>query len=328
MKLTHNFFITTALLLCGLCSCEHKDLCYEHPHTAGAIIKVDWSDFVEKETPTGMTVMVYPQDGSSAKTLLSNDIEQVASPLLEGLYDLYVFNQSATEFGSLTFSGMESRQTACVRTGTVTSRWYKTRGDDDRLLTSPEWLGSDGKEGVEVTEEMAWSDEEFVLATLKPQNLVYTVSVTVNAEGLDNVRSARASLSGLADGYMLGLRQPTSTTGTMLLESWAISSTYRTAKSGFINSTIRSFGLPWGHTATAGENTLNLSLLLKDNKTRLDYEFAVGDQFTASDYDDHTLLISVTLPDAIPYVKPAGGSFMDATVDDWGEEKEVDLITH
>ena len=42
-------------------SCEHKELCYKHPHTTKVRIDVDWSKFNKYETPTGMSLMLYPQ---------------------------------------------------------------------------------------------------------------------------------------------------------------------------------------------------------------------------------------------------------------------------
>ena len=87
------------------------------------------------------------------------------------------------------------------------------------------------------------------------------------------------------------------------------------------------FGLPDNHKATPQENTLNLSLLLVDNKTILDYTFHVGDQFVEDQEEHLTLHLEIDLGKPLPDVKPEGGQGggFDATVDDWGEEIEHDV---
>ena len=45
--------LTLSLLgmLMLLVSCNHKELCYSHPHTAKVRVNVDWSEFVEEDLP-------------------------------------------------------------------------------------------------------------------------------------------------------------------------------------------------------------------------------------------------------------------------------------
>ena len=57
--------IACLLLAFMVVSCEHKDLCYLHPHQTMLRILVDWSKF-NVEQPTGMSVYVFPKgDGDS-----------------------------------------------------------------------------------------------------------------------------------------------------------------------------------------------------------------------------------------------------------------------
>lgn len=57
-------FAYLALIGMLLNACNHKELCYHHPHTSRVRIDVDWSEF-DREQPTGMMVSVYPAEGGT-----------------------------------------------------------------------------------------------------------------------------------------------------------------------------------------------------------------------------------------------------------------------
>lgn len=337
MKTLNTILFGAALAVGGLCSCEHKDLCYHHPHSAAARIDVDWTDFAPFETPTGMSVMVYPEDGDEPMTLLSNDITHVDVPLYEGHYRVLAYNQSPSEFGMCSFENMENFESAMVKATTYESRWYETRTGMTRVADEPEWLGCDSREEVYVPDSILSDGQTHVVATLRPQDIVYNVRVNIKAEGSTYVRSVRASLTGLAEGYMLGLLTPTSTTVTQLMESWKRTRVTRTRGEGdsqeeaivdsTLSATIKSFGLPTAHKAQAADNVLTVTILLVDGKTKLSHDFLVGDLFKLSDTEPMTYTIDIAWPERIPYVRAENSSFFDVTVDDWGEESNIDLIT-
>ena len=89
--------------------------------------------------------------------------------------------------------------------------------------------------------------------------------------------------------------------------------------------------MPWGHQSLPEENYLNLSILLIDGATIIDFPFAIGDQFRyemdAEANLELSLVLDITIDDPLPDVQPEGGSSggFDATVDDWGDEEEVDI---
>lgn len=343
------FFIELFLLL--FTSCDYKELCYDHPHNTVAKVKipVDWTEF-EKEQPTGMTVMAFPLDGSEAKMLLTNDLRAAELSLEEGQYNILVFNQSTTEFGSFHFEGMDQYSTAKVVANPTTSRWYKSRSNEDRTISEPEWLATGRINNLTVTQDMVKSDTTVVIDTITPLNVVYTVSVRVHVKGIYNVRSARASLSGMAEGYELSTGKPTTSSITQLLESWTLTHDEDNPSNGVLSCEITSFGLPADHRNIPSENEFNLSLLLVDNKTQLDYTFEVGDKFvkgednaspggnhhhsTSADIDlpteaevELSLAVETQVETALPDVKPEGGSAggFDATVEDWGDEEHIDI---
>lgn len=324
------------ILAAVLCSCEHKELCYSHPHTAKMRIDVDWSQFIHKEVPTGMTVMVFPQDGTAPITQLSNTTTHVYVNLSQGYYNSIAFNQSVTEFGSLQFRNMNDYETAEVYADTAPTKWY-TKGDE-RVAAEPEWFGADRFEMAQVTPEMIEerahlyaqaqkrSTPEYIIGTHTPLNVIYTVNITVHINGIHNLRSARGAMQGMAEGYILSQDQVTAETVTHLVEEWSLTKDPNDYTKGYIKATIQSFGLPSGHNGAPERNKFSLSLLLADNSTQLDFPLQVGDLWDHNP-QNMELNLELTLPDPLPDVKPEGGSSggFDATVEEWGDEIEHEI---
>lgn len=332
-------YAVTLLALCALVSCQpHDPFCFSHPHGMEARIDVDWSGFV-KETPDGMTLHVYPGDGTrNPTTETTHTVTRAAFPLVQDNYLVIVHNQSASEFGSVVFRDMDDWNAAEVRTVENTSDWYKPKSGE-KLGKTPEWLAFDTR-SVTVTGEMieAAKYEEISVDTMMPENVVYTLHVRLKAEGINNFRAGRAAFTGLSDGYRPGLREYHADKVTHLLETWSTetSSSGRDAKegeetaTGYIVSDITCFGLPSGHGGEAEENVLHLKLLLVDNKTIVNGTFNVGNRIRQymTDGDPLHLYMELTLPEKLPDVEPATNgsqSGFDADVDDWGDEINSDV---
>lgn len=339
--------IIAAIALCfaALTSCRHKELCLHHPHTANVRIDVDWSGF-EKEVPTGMTVLVYDDNGDLVESHLTNTTTHAYVSLEAGTYHSIVYNQSTSEFGSVKFNGMDNYATAEVCTRPVVSKWYKTKAEEERVGADPEWIGADRVENSVVTPEMvdettehfvlesktrAGREMSYVIAEHHPLNIIYTVYVTIHVDGIYNLRSARASLEGLAEGYVFHKEGPTASIVTQLLESWDMTQDKTDPTKGYVTSKITCFGLPDGHKGLPEENPFVFSALLVDNATIAQFPFEVGDKFRKRVVDgveqemeyEIELWLSVPLPD----VPPAGGSSsgFDAIVEEWGDEIEQNI---
>ncbi len=317
----YGVYIIGMVVSLVLAACEHKELCYQHPHDSRTRIEVDWSQFT-KETPTGMSVVVYPQSDGAVQTVLSNTMSHVYVTLTPGLYHTLVYNQSPSEFASVLFRGLDKFATAEVYANDARSNWYRTRAGEEKLGTTPEWIGTDSEEQME-----ADGDPDKVAAVLTPRNIVHTITFTVELSGIHNYRSARASLTGLASGYMLGLGRTTDSEVTHLLESWTKTVDASDPTRGSITAQITCFGLPYGHTARPDENLFTLSILLADNQTVLDFPFSIGDKFGWTDKGDLHLSVHLAIDEPLPDVQPAGTSSggFDVTVDDWGDEEQVEV---
>lgn len=340
-----RYIISVIIALLLFTSCDHKELCYHHPHTAKVRFDVDWSEF-EEETPTGMTVMIYPQSGGKPLRHLTNTISHAIVDLEAGKYNSIVYNQSDTEFGSVMFAEMDDFYTAEVRTVEDESRWYTCRADNEKLAVQPEWVGTDCYTDAEVTPQMveAAGDEyiasisqasqtrtQYVIASHTPKNIIHTIYIKVYIKGIYNLRSARASLTGLAEGYSFSQARTTDSQVTQLIEQWQLTADKNDPTQGYITAKITTMGLPYGHAEKPDDNEFNLSLLLVDNETIIDVPFKVGDKLRKIQNDEGEYILAfeleLTLDDVLPDVKPSGsgeGGFK-VTVDDWGEEQNVDI---
>lgn len=327
-----------------LTSCDHKELCYEHPHIEYAHVRLftDWSLFTQ-EQPTGMSVMLYSADDGKQYTALTNTLTHADFDLPVGGYSGIVFNQSPSEFGSVHFVGLEHFETAAVYANERTSRWYQSRADE-YLITEPEWIASDSRADIMVTERMLSATAAQLMAsqrqhqappdgnhigTFVPECVVKTVSVTIRVSGIQNLRAVRGSIDGLACGYGFASKKPVAATGTQLIEEWNVTADPADPSKGIATATFRSFGLPDGHGGIAEQNQLNVSFLLVDNKTQLDYSFNIGDKFRTDASADISLSVEQDIADPLPDVKPEGGSSsgFDVSVDDWGENIDIDINT-
>lgn len=342
--------ITTVILFI---SCDHKELCYKYPRTAEVWIDVDWSKFSQYEIPTGMTLILYPQSlNGNAVTHLTNTTSHAILSLPVSRYHLLVFNQSITEFGSISFRGLDKMETAEVFATEYQSRWYTSRNENEKVVSSIEWLGVGNSSDAEVTQEMVdagteamlragTSSSQPIIASLTPVNVIKTVDVKLHISGIQNLRSARASLNGMAEGYHLTTLQPTNGKVTHLMESWSMKRDAADPTKGILETSFTCFGFPNGHQGQAEENLLSVSFLLVDNKTIQDYSFQVGDLFVSDDVvgsnarevglNHETINFTIkldldthiTLPDVKPEGSASGG--FNATVDDWGDEEEYEL---
>lgn len=364
MKCLNFISSFVVLVLMTASCCEHKELCYHHPHDHNVLFDVDWSGFHE-EVPTGMTVMIFKDSGEQEQIVLSNDVSKATTYLGAGNYYSLVFNQSETEFGTVSFHGLDQMGTAEVRALKYKSEWYATKADAgedagedaagdsagnegtgegtgedgaqedmpavDSVAYEPEWIGSDVVSMFEVTPEMATSNDTlYNVAQHRPENIVKTLDVRIAVSGIQNFYGARASLTGMAEGYMLGLQRPSDKTATYLLEFWIAYPDEQDPTRGYIKAQVNCFGLPYGHEGKPEDNIFDITILLRDNKTQLHYTFDVGDKisFDNDGWADPEVGLDLAIDEPLPDVEQAenlGGGF-DATVNDWGDEIEHDVI--
>ena len=255
---------------------------------------------------------------------MTNEITHADFSLEPGKYRILVFNQSTTEFGTLDFQGMDSYETARAVVQHATSRWY-SRGGDELIGVEPEWLASDKLDEFDVS-------GDFSETTLTPRNVLSHIQVNVKVPSIGYLYSARGSLTGISQGFLLGQGKPLQSKVTYLLESWTKTIDKNDATLGTLTTSFKCFGLPETAHLDAENNKLSFSALLIDKKTQVDYQFAVGDKFKKDENSSElgyfsSLHVDVELPKPLPEVKPSEGSSggFDVTVKDWGKPEDIDM---
>lgn len=341
--------VLTSLVVAMAGSCEHKELCYYHPHTAPVRVNIDWSRF-PMEQPTGMTAYSFLVGGEERdiyKTT-SHNIDYITLDLEAGFFNTVVFNQSESEFGSFEFVNLDDYDKAMVRVFQVKSNWYESKSQGTKVGTEPEWLAVGRAEDIEVTEEMVEiAEKEYLeahkeivtrsgsrsvneVATITPTSVVKQVEFNIHLKKTYNLRSARAAMEGMTEGRYLSTGRPLEGYVAHTLDTWSLTTEPNDPATGYITAKVATFGLPEGHKATPQENKFSVSLLLVDGETIMTHDFYIGDllaQLNELSDIEEKIVIDLTFPEPLLDVMPVGGSGggFSADVDDWGDEITTEI---
>lgn len=321
-----------------LVGCDRRELTY---YTEAEIeISVDWrlAGLPDAENDYGATAVFYPADGSRPSVVLLGDRTRKTVRLPEGRYNVIVFNRSFDDFGAIGFRGTESYATL-----EAYANRRATRGEV--ITTSPEALAADRMEGFEVTAGMlgnyspevrsrngsnssdgdgnAGQGSDPCRLRFIPRKLTKEVTVEVNIKGMNNIRSATCTLSGVAEGVFL---------------STGKSSTVTVTQEFSLDHPVYSPGSMWDGTMEAtfsvfdfdeaAPHDLHLEASLVDGKTVFSEDFEQVDISREEDGKGGiTLVIEAATTEPVPDVPPEGGSGsgMGAEVDDWGEVEEGEI---
>ena len=91
------------MLLPLLTACEHKDLCYDHPHSANVEVVFDWTEAPDAN-PATMSLYLYPEDGSEPMRYEFTKREGGTIIVPEGMYDALCVNSERRRTASKTRS--------------------------------------------------------------------------------------------------------------------------------------------------------------------------------------------------------------------------------
>lgn len=294
-------------------------------------VDIDWSDLGEKE-PSGTSIVFYPVDGQGAYAKEeTNEIHNAGIYVMEGVYDVIVFNNTPDEFSSLGFNGIDAFNTFEIYSKDVKSKWYKPNYSGERIARQPEDFAVATIKNLEVTREMI----EHSSITIAPKNVVQEAKIKVKVSGIQNARSARGSISGMASSYNVSTKKTGTDDVTFLLENWAPKTDAGSYTEGELTTDFSSLGLvdTYIKRGTNGRYIFKLSVLLVDNKTQVDLEKDITEQILALDWGEGKEILlklgfSPNKPVVLPDVKPEDGSEggFEANVEDWGSDEQIDII--
>ena len=327
-----HFFVLLWAPLLLLTACDRRKLTY---YTESEIsVSVDWSGAdLEADKDYGATLLLYPQDGGTVRTVLMGERGHTTVRLAPGRYDALVFNRSFDDFGVVAFRGRESLETLEAYALKMEAR-TETRAETRVIVSSPEKLAVGTALNFEVTEDMLGNyapatsrttacPAEKCQLTLTPLPLTRVVKVELNIKGLNNVREARCTLQGIPlSRYLYGGRTGSETGG----QKFTVTNPTFTPGSqteGMLTGTINTFGLE-----EDVPHEVQLEALLIDGKTVVTQ--TLTDVTIREDTDNSgsvVLYLEANTPEPLPDVKPEGGSDsgFDAEVDGWGDEVNTDI---
>ncbi len=349
-------------------SCERRDLTYGYKPTVSVVVETDWSGMDVE--PSGMSVYFYPESGGAPTVVQTNNIRMATAELVSGKYDILVFNQIPSDYGTIIFEGMDRYDTAQAEIVHTKSNWAMVRSSDDGALArEPEDLAVSTYEGFEVTEDAIKEVADlrskgytksgiapYAKLEFSPRLVIKTTRVRIKVSGIDNHRSTRATLYGMASGYDFSSGKSLSDMTTHIMESWAVAKYNDGSNMGELISSFASFGLPEQITTTRGEEQwadwagrLDVDVLLVDNETIVSKSVPLNDKITLVEDEGNRADVSVDTnvdfdlaidwgysgkegdePLVLPDVEDAndpgdGGGGFSATLDGWGEPENVDL---
>ena len=210
--MTHLYKVITgcvaAMLLPLLTACEHKDLCYDHPHSASVEVVFDWVNAPDAN-PATMSLYLYPEDGSEPMRYEFTDRAGGTIAVPVGVYDAICVNSDKETHR---IQNKERQETFEVTTGNTRSLrgTLSTRSEtaplargaeEERSVMEPEVLWSDHAEGLEVRLEAGVQR-----LVLTPEFRVKLCSVEIrNVENLRHVAALSASVTGMSGGWLPGI---------------------------------------------------------------------------------------------------------------------------
>ena len=337
-----------AVVALGFASCEHKDLCYHHPHTIKLKVQYDWQYAPDADTE-GMCIFFYPVNGGSYYRFDFNEFGteqetgrskpiggEIEIPAGEYYVITYNNNTEGVQFGGITEYGTHE---AYTRNGDLfepvtsvsTSFIPRAEGtEDERTVITPDMMwGASPKEVITVPEHgssyihevidssmdgplLTIEAEEEVVFTFAPRELVCTYTYEIrNVKNIDQLTQCCASLSSMSGS----MNMSTGELGKECVTLPFAAIPYRnenTIKGGFYT-----FG---HHEDNANPHRMLLYVWLKDGKKyyygKNSENFDVTDQIHNAPDKRHVHIIidGLDLPEPIE-----NGEGFSPEVDDWGD---------
>ncbi len=175
-------------LLVWLMACEHKDLCYAHPHFATVRVVFDWSKISNHDKPEGMRVVFYPTDDErNTWTFDFPGGREGTIEIPENDYRVICFNYDT--------DGMVWTKADSYSLFTADTRDAKSP-DGIQMTVTPPWLCGDHIYEIDL-KDIPMGKERVV--RLVPAAMVCRYTFEVNGiRGLERVADLRAALSGMS----------------------------------------------------------------------------------------------------------------------------------
>jgi len=329
-------FLTALSVL--LSSCEHKELCYQHPHLKSVRVAFDWRDAPDA-SPKGMCVYFYPAAGGEGQRFDFRGTDGGEVKLRVGSYRVICYNNDTEavlfhDTNNFDAHGIYTREGNVLEPIYGNGANYAPRADgaeDERVVISPDMMWGCTATEVEVTDEgisyvcvpecerSGWDGTPAKSAgqviTLYPHEQICTYTYEVrNVKNLKHAVQMCGSISGMAPSLRFGDES---------LGSECVTIPFEAVSDGV--STITGRFCTFGHNeANAEPHRMTFYVVMDDGK-KYAYGTDSGDRFNvtaqihsaADPKHVHIVVDGFDLPQPIE-----NGSGFDVSMDDWGIVEE------
>lgn len=297
-------------------SCEHKELCYDHPHSGDVQVVFDWQ-YAPDAAPKSMALYMFPADGGEALRYEFTDQNGGTIRIANGTYHAVCLNSDTENISHRDAERHETfhittRSTSLVESlatfGVRSEGAPRAEGtEDERVALVPDMLWTDYADGIMLTQTTGTQT-----ITLYPKVSVsnYTVEIR-NAENLKYVYGVSGSLSSLGGGLLPHKGSDTLTDERVTIPFDARMEEDDQGEKTVVTGGLRAFG---HHPEEAGnKHELIVYAVLADG-SKWYYTYDVTDQIHAAP-DPRNVHI---LLDGLPLPKPiANGGGFQPEVDPW-----------
>lgn len=337
-EMTKSLLRTVRTALCALAatalasSCEHKELCYDHPHTATLTLQFDWRNAPDAD-PEGMCVFFYPlDDGGSVARYDFSGTEGGSLTVPTGRYRVIAYNND-TEAVLISGADHFSTHMAYTREGSALEPVYgstasytpKAGATDERTVICPDMMWTATATDVEIGEDGVtytcapvqdgaagtFTSEERVI-TLYPAEIVCTYTYEIrHVENLQYVTQMCGTLAGMAPSVLLGTEE---------LGTECVTVPFSATAEG--DSTIVGRFYTFGHHEDNADPHTFVLYVWFTTGAKYYYTFDVSTQVNTAPDRRHVHIII----DNLPLPEPIGGdSGFDVNVDGW-QKVEEDIV--
>ncbi len=307
-----NRYLLLFLIGTLLSSCEHKDLCLDHPLGVDMNISFDWKNAPDAD-PKRMMVFFFPDGGGQpVKYEFMNKTGGKLESLPRGKYHVLCMNSDTEkvlikgEGAYDTFEIFTNHASLLEGLGVMVAS-EPVRTDDEPVVATPDMIWTDRLESLTVSESNRGDT-----ITLYPAESVIRVSCEIrNVQNIQHVTNVSGSLSGMSKSYFAGKNK--------LSE---VRATHPFALSKREENMITGEFLVFGHCPdTAMHHLLTVYAVLGDG-SKWYYKFDKDDVTRQIHEAPDRRHIHIIL-DGLPFPKPIiGGGGMYPSVDDWVEVNE------
>ena len=330
--------ISSLSLLLLVTACEHKELCYHHPHTAQLQVEFDWSyapDAERNNEVEGMCLWFYPVDEAGTQTgePMRYDLAGMKGGTVEipvGRYQVLYYNN---DYEVVQFRGVGDfwQQECYTREGSLFEPVFgnasysapRAKGtEEERVVITPEMMWGDHAMNVDIREkglsywfvrdgetERTTIERDELRLTLMPHEQIcrYTYEIR-NVKNVGYVTQMSASLSGMSGSVFCASEQVEDEAVTLPFEASFDEQTH-------IVGDFHTFG---HHPENDERHKLALYVWLNDGSKWL-YTFDVTGQVDEAPDKRrvHIVIDELSLPEPI-----GDDSGFQPTVDGWIEEEE------